>query len=263
MAGLDEMNTFIGKFVRLWQSGRDANLKIECKAGKAFAILQLDLGYPHPPPPHPHPRPVPSRVVRAGQVRRRQRRAAERQAAAEAEHEHAEAVLAEHEHAVAEEAEHERAVAEQAERVEAEQAEQGPIETEEVDNEIAAVEATNFTCDLCDRQCDSIRALRTHQRKKHETASSPIPQLDGGGETFGNGVNFTFVSEFAIEDVEYTLREIFPNIETNLLSRVKLIGPWSADHLCTLEIHLPDSQNFAWPEMSRVQAEVLTDIQKQ
>ena len=71
------------------------------------------------------------------------------------------------------------------------------------------------------------------------------------------------MSEFAIEDIEYTLREIFPNIETNLLSRVKLIGPWSADHLCTLEIHLPDSQNFSWPEMSRVQAEVLTDIQKQ
>ena len=186
MAGLDEMNTFVGKFVKLWQSGRDANLKIECKAGKAFATLQLDLGYPHPPP-----QPVPSRVVRAGQVRRRQRRAAERQEAAEAvqaDHERVVAEEADHGRAVAEEAEHERAVteevenehaaAEQAElqRVEAEQA-----EPEEVAIENAAVEAKDFTCELCDQHYDSFRALRTHQGKKHK-ASSPIPQLDGGIE---------------------------------------------------------------------------------
>ena len=79
----------------------------------------------------------------------------------------------------------------------------------------------------------------------------------------GNEVIYTFVSEFALEDIEYTLRELFPKVETNLLSRVKLVGPWSADHLCTLEINLPDSQNFSWPQMSRVQAEVCKDIQRQ
>ena len=78
-----------------------------------------------------------------------------------------------------------------------------------------------------------------------------------------NSVTYTFVSEFAVEDIEYTLREIFPHVETKLLSRVKLIGPWSADHLCTLEIYLPAAQNFSWPEMSRIQADVLTNIQKQ
>ena len=78
----------------------------------------------------------------------------------------------------------------------------------------------------------------------------------------GNDVlTFTFVSEFALEDIEYTVREIFPEVETNLLSRVKLIGPWSADHLCTLEINL-SSENFSWPELSRCQAEVLKDIQQ-
>ena len=141
----------------------------------------------------------------------------------------------------------------------AEEAEQGLIETEEVENENAAVEA--FSCDLCDNQYESFRALRIHQGKKHKTsASSPIPQLDGGGE---NLVIYTFVSEFSLEDIEYTLREIFPNLEANLLSRVKIIVPWSADHLCTLEINLPDGQNLSWPEMSKVQLEVLKDIQKQ
>ena len=109
MAGLIEMNAFIGKFVKLWQSGRDANLKIESKAGQAVVSLQLDLGYPHPPPPH-HPVPV----VRAAQVRRRQRRAAERQTAAEADREEAKAEEAAEKAAV--EAESECVKAEQADR---------------------------------------------------------------------------------------------------------------------------------------------------
>ena len=48
MAGLIELDSFVGKFVRLWQSGNDASLKVESKAGKATVILQLDLGPPHP-----------------------------------------------------------------------------------------------------------------------------------------------------------------------------------------------------------------------
>ena len=106
MAGLIEMNAFIGKFVRLWQSGRNANLKMESKAGQAVVSLELDLGYPHPPPHQPVP------VVRAAQVRRRQRRAAERQAAAKAESERVEAEQADRDHAEAEKAEHEREVTE-------------------------------------------------------------------------------------------------------------------------------------------------------
>ena len=283
MAGLFEMNSFVGKFARLWQSGSDATLKIECKAGKAVASLQLDLGYPHPPP---HYKPVPSPVVRAAQVRRRQRRAAERQvvataaaAVAAAEREQAEAVEAveaeqdrvvteeaQQEHGVAEQAKHENLDAEQAdhEHQEAEQAEQRLVQSEEIEvvNEISAAEATDYNCDLCDRQFSSLRALRTHQARMHKaSAVSPIPQIDGGGEDFGNNVTFTFVSEYALEDIEYTVREIFPDVETNLLSRVKLIGPWSADHLCTLEINL-SSENFSWPELSRCQKEVLKDIQQ-
>ena len=130
-------------------------------------------------------------------------------------------------------------------------------------NENAAAKAvTDNTCDLCETKFNSYRALRSHEGKMHKVGSH-IPQLDGQCENLENSVTYTFVSEFAVEDIQYTLREIFPHVETNLLARVKLIGPWSADHLCTVEIHLPDAQNFSWPEMSRVQAEVLMNIQKQ
>ena len=68
---------------------------------------------------------------------------------------------------MAEEAQHEHALAEQAvhEHEEAEQAEH--VETEEVSNENVAVEAKDFSCDLCDTHYGSLRTLRTHQGKKH------------------------------------------------------------------------------------------------
>ena len=57
---------------------------------------------------------------------------------------------------------------------------------------------------------------------------------------FQNSLTCTFVSEFHVEDIEYTLKEILPeNIEATLVSRVKVVGPWSADHLCTVEMKLP------------------------
>ena len=46
MAGLVEMNSFIGKFVNLWQSGCDASLKIESSAGKLLLFFNLNLDLP-------------------------------------------------------------------------------------------------------------------------------------------------------------------------------------------------------------------------
>ena len=81
MAELGEINSFMGKFVSLWQSGRNASLKVESKAGQAHVTLQLDLGHPlH----HPQQQ-IPPPVLRPSRVRRRQRRAAERQVVADAE----------------------------------------------------------------------------------------------------------------------------------------------------------------------------------
>ena len=73
---------------------------------------------------------------------------------------------------------------------------------------------------------------------------------------------FTFVSEFHKEDIEYTLKEIFPSeIETLLTSRVRIGGLRSADHLCTLQIKLPpDRKKIVWPTMTPSQAEVFKNI---
>ena len=79
MAGLNELYSFMDKFLHLWKSGCDAQLHMEAKAGQACVRLQVDLG--HFPPPqaaqHHHRRQQgPSRL------RRRTRRAAARDAAA-------------------------------------------------------------------------------------------------------------------------------------------------------------------------------------
>ena len=83
----------------------------------------------------------------------------------------------------------------------------------------------------------------------------------GSQDILPNSLTWTFVSEFHEEDIDYTLNEILAeHIEATLVSRVKVIGPWSADHLCTVILKLPDNQRFSWPEMSVDQAEVFKDI---
>lgn len=82
MAGLDDMNNFVTKFVSLWKSGKNASLKVESKSGRAVVMLELDLGFPHPPPSHPPPQHHHQQVkVGAARVRRHERRAAGRQEA--------------------------------------------------------------------------------------------------------------------------------------------------------------------------------------
>ena len=69
MAQLFELNSFVGKFVNLWQTGKNATLKLESRAGQASVNLQLDLGnqLPH------HPL-----VQDSARDRRRQKRAEQR-----------------------------------------------------------------------------------------------------------------------------------------------------------------------------------------
>jgi hypothetical protein len=58
--GLSDLNSFVGKFVNLWPSGRDASLHLKTCDGKATIYLQLGLGRHHPPPfSQPPPRHVP------------------------------------------------------------------------------------------------------------------------------------------------------------------------------------------------------------
>ena len=107
--------------------------------------------------------------------------------------------------------------------------------------------------------------MRTHVGKKHKATGSPIPQVDGASyassELAEASVVYTFESEFAEEDILYTLDEILSDqVETELVSRVRLYGPRSAIHLCTLVIKLPPDKNFLWPEMNREQTEVIKDL---
>ena len=48
MAGVDELDKFVRKFVCLWQSGWEANLQVQAKAGNAFVSLHLGLGQAEP-----------------------------------------------------------------------------------------------------------------------------------------------------------------------------------------------------------------------
>ena len=78
-----ELNSFVGKFARLWQGGFNATLSMQSIAGEANVTLQVGLGkvkqpFQHQVYPHHH------RVPDAGRSRqrRRQRRADARLAAA-------------------------------------------------------------------------------------------------------------------------------------------------------------------------------------
>ena len=82
MAGLSDVNSFVGKFLNLWQSGRDASLHLKTCDGKATINLQLGLGQVPPPPfSQPPPRHVPAGPSRQ---RRTQRRALAREQAEQA-----------------------------------------------------------------------------------------------------------------------------------------------------------------------------------
>ena len=71
-----EIFNFVAKFLDLRQSGLDANLSLNCIAGKLKIQLDLEIGQAHPPAPRPQRCPGPSRL------RRRARRAQVREEAA-------------------------------------------------------------------------------------------------------------------------------------------------------------------------------------
>ena len=107
MAGHYELDNFVRKFVSLWNSGCEASLHVESKAGNAFISLQLGLGQAQA-----HPHAGGRRGGGLARQRRRERREAERQARAAAEQEvglddgKMDAEQAEHEELVSEEENH-------------------------------------------------------------------------------------------------------------------------------------------------------------
>ena len=77
MAGLQEVHSFVSKFITLCNNGKQANLAMRCKGGRAVINLKLHLHsepfHDYPQPSH-RPHPSPSRVRRS--ARRAHARAA-------------------------------------------------------------------------------------------------------------------------------------------------------------------------------------------
>ena len=111
-------------------------------------------------------------------------------------------------------------------------------------SEVAA-EATsdNVIDDVNDEVCSDI------EYSSQKVTGQAIPQVDG---TVDEEVVYTFVSDFHREDIEYTIQELIPvDIETKLVSVVRIGGLQRTDQLCTLQIKMPPEKNFIWPMMSQ------------
>ena len=88
---------------------------------------------------------------------------------------------------------------------------------------------------------------------------SPMVQLDGPMEE--GKVRYTFSSDYAEEDIKYTLDEIFPKKNAFLSSMVQC-RPRSAECLCTVEVKIDSGQEFFWPAMDTIQVQVVQDLKE-
>ena len=111
-----------------------------------------------------------------------------------------------------------------------------------------------FKCVICDRNFDTSKGLRTHETRMHKVSNSPIAQMDGSNDSSetGNAATFRFNSEYAEEDLVYTLDEYFS--VSALVSR-EHVSPLSADHVCTVEVHSDDGK-LAWPKIKVMDEDV-------
>jgi hypothetical protein len=251
MTSMTELDTFVKKFKDLWKSGIGAHLDVDTYAGEAWVGLRVRLGHA-PGPPHHQVHQQSREKSRNGpsRQRRRERRAQERNQIEAEETSRAEAENAN--------------TVNETDSVGAETEESVNKVTEEVvvdkvneDGSNAEV-GVDFSCDLCDSKFSSLRAVRIHEGKKHKVTGSPIPQVDG---VHDEEVLYTFVSDFHREDIEYTLKEFIPEeVETKLVSVIRIGGLQSADQLCKIVIKIPPNKKFTWPMMKRSQGDVIKDL---
>ena len=238
MAGAVELDSFVRKFVHLWQSGRHARLLVEAEEGNAVVNLQVGLGQALPGGGTGH---------RGGDQpakrRWRAKRAEDRLATVAAE---------------------KAAAARAADEVNAVKA------AEEAANVVVDLEAAEEVADIkaTEEVADESAAVRTAEETvpfraaENKSLLSPIPQIDGVGDVGAQQEEekafFTFSSDFCEEDIVYSLEEIFSDsVVTTLVKRVRL-GHDSAEHLCEVEIKLDSGQRstFSWPDMDPVNSEV-------
>ena len=191
MAGPQQFDSFLRKFVNLWESGYHAKLYVEAEAGNACVNLQLALGQAQPAHGGRH------QAVGGSRQRRRERRETERKdKAEEAAAEEAATAKAAEEASAAEEAADAIAAEEAADDKTAEEAEEtGDAKATDEPRDEAAQSSGgktgNSKCDVCEKQFVNLKNMRIHKAKQHKVGSSPIPQLDGAGSDFA-AYEFTF-----------------------------------------------------------------------
>ena len=220
-----ELDTFVKKFHQLWNDGVTAHLDLDTRGGDAWIGLRVHLGQV-PGPPHRQFYQEDPRKESPSRQRRRARRAAARQSNIEN-------------------------VAEMQANV-VEQATDPDISenvAEEVAKEVAEEASNDHQVD--DELCSNV-----------EYDNKSIPQVDGASEELE--ILYTFESEFAVEDVMYTVEEVCTKeVEVELISRLKAkVGDiTSAEHVFTIRLS-PPSNCWQWPEMSNMQREILMNLRK-
>ena len=89
---------------------------------------------------------------------------------------------------------------------------------------------------------------------------SPIPQVDGAIDK-EDLLKYEFVSNYAEDDIQFTLEEIFPERSIHLVS-LKQCKPRSADFLHSVTVKLSPGQRKHWPDMQADQAAVFKNLKK-
>ena len=240
-----ELDTFVRKFHQLWNDGLTAHLDLDTHAGNAWVGLRVQLGQVPGPPHQPFPQQVQRKVESPARERRRARRAAAKAENAQKTETAVEAAEVENEKETTEIVDENSPDVEVSDR-------DGKV------SDIAEVASTdeNLIEGLIDEVC-SDKEYRT-KAIANVNEGSIIPQVDG---TFDQEVVYTFVSDFHKEDIEYTVKEVIPeDVETKLVSAIRIGGLQSADQLCTLVVKIPPDKNFIWPRMSKSQSEVIREI---
>ena len=93
-----------------------------------------------------------------------------------------------------------------------------------------------------------------------EQVQPNIPQVDGASEKLD--ILYAFESEFAEEDVIYTLKEVLTEeIDLELIARVKVGDIRSAEYAYSVRVS-PLSDDWLWPEMNKIQIDVLRNLRK-
>ena len=88
-----------------------------------------------------------------------------------------------------------------------------------------------------------------------------IPQVDGQSEDLSSELTFSFISHFGKYDLEYTLKELFPEaLNAKLVSHKKVEHEKNANHICIVTLETACDELFTWPEMNNIQKEVITEI---